>query len=114
MKRMGLHVVLWLACKANQYAWPCLIPACFLLVLMLLLLLLVTRLLLGVSCCQGMLGITLVNVIPAIKPSKTALPPAGLDTTRSVFWVRPSCHFQQHMQVVLHNAEHQHTPVPAG
>lgn len=39
---------------------------------------------------QGMLGITLVNLIPAIAPSKTALPPAGIDTTRSVFWVRKS------------------------
>ena len=37
-----------------------------------------------------MLGITLVNIIPAVKPSKTALPPAGIDTTRSIFWVRTS------------------------
>lgn len=35
----------------------------------------------------GMLGITLVNVIPAIAPSKTAQPPAGIDATRSIFWV---------------------------
>lgn len=47
--------------------------------------------LVGCCCCvaQGMLGITLTNLIPAIAPSKTALPPAGLDTTRGIFWVRP-------------------------
>jgi peptide/histidine transporter 3/4 len=34
-----------------------------------------------------MLGITLVNVIPSVKPSKDSLPPAGMDTTRTIFWV---------------------------
>lgn len=34
----------------------------------------------------GMLGITLLNLIPAVKPSRDAVPPAGLDVTRAVFW----------------------------
>jgi hypothetical protein len=34
-----------------------------------------------------MLGITLTNLIPSVRPSKTELPPAGIDTTRSMFWV---------------------------
>lgn len=33
----------------------------------------------------GLLGITLINVIPATKPSKTSLPPAGIDTSRAIF-----------------------------
>lgn len=37
--------------------------------------------------CQGMLGITLVNVLPAIKPGRDAPPPAGLPVTQAVFWV---------------------------
>jgi dipeptide/tripeptide permease len=36
----------------------------------------------------GMLGITLVNIIPAIKPGRDIVPPAGIDTTRGIFWVR--------------------------
>jgi hypothetical protein len=36
---------------------------------------------------QGMLGITLVNVIPAIKPHKGGPePPAGIGATKGVFW----------------------------
>jgi hypothetical protein len=36
---------------------------------------------------QGMLGITLVNVIPAIKPMKGGPePPAGMGATKGVFW----------------------------
>jgi hypothetical protein len=33
-----------------------------------------------------MLGITLVNLIPGIKPTADHSPPAGLDATRNVFW----------------------------
>jgi hypothetical protein len=44
----------------------------------------------------GMLGITLVNLIPAIAPSKTAQPPAGIDTTRSIFWVSAAAHAASH------------------
>jgi hypothetical protein len=34
-----------------------------------------------------MLGITLVNVIPAIKPTKGGPePPAGIGATKGVFW----------------------------
>jgi hypothetical protein len=36
---------------------------------------------------KGMLGITLTNLIPSVRPSKDELPPAGIDTTRSMFWV---------------------------
>jgi hypothetical protein len=40
-----------------------------------------------ICCCQGMLGITLVNVIPAIKPMKGGPPPpAGMGATKGVFW----------------------------
>lgn len=35
---------------------------------------------------QGMLGISLVNLLPALKPTREAPPPAGLDVTRRVFW----------------------------
>lgn len=39
------------------------------------------------SPLQGMLGITLVNLIPSIKPTKGGPdPPAGMDTTKAVFW----------------------------
>lgn len=46
----------------------------------------------GIPCLsapsvQGMLGITLANLIPAIKPVEGGPePPAGLHTTKSVFW----------------------------
>jgi hypothetical protein len=33
-----------------------------------------------------MLGITLVNLIPGIKPTADHPPPAGLDATRNMFW----------------------------
>ncbi|KAF6260843.1 POT family-domain-containing protein [Scenedesmus sp. NREL 46B-D3] len=35
----------------------------------------------------GMLGITMVNLLPQIKPSRDAAPLAGLATTQAVFWV---------------------------
>ncbi|WIA14658.1 hypothetical protein OEZ85_003160 [Tetradesmus obliquus] len=35
----------------------------------------------------GMLGITLVNLLPQIRPLRDAAPPAGLATTQAVFWV---------------------------
>lgn len=42
----------------------------------------------AVGCCgvQGMLGITLVNLIPGVKPTVDHTPPAGMDATRGVFW----------------------------
>lgn len=33
-----------------------------------------------------MLGITMVNLIPGIKPTADHTPPAGMDATRNVFW----------------------------
>jgi hypothetical protein len=33
-----------------------------------------------------MLGITLVNLIPGVKPTADHAPPAGMDATRGVFW----------------------------
>lgn len=37
---------------------------------------------------QGMLGITLVNLIPALRPIRGGVPPppAGINATRSAFW----------------------------
>jgi hypothetical protein len=35
---------------------------------------------------QGMSGITMVNLIPGIKPIADHTPPAGMDATRNVFW----------------------------
>ena len=35
---------------------------------------------------QGMLGITMVNLIPGIKPTADHPPATGMEATRNVFW----------------------------